>query len=37
MMSADDVADVVYDVIKLAGNKQLMVEEIVIRPQTGDL
>ncbi|MFH1049869.1 MAG: SDR family oxidoreductase [bacterium] len=37
MMQPEDVADAIVNVINLALNDRLMVEEIVLRPQGGDL
>lgn len=37
MMQPDDVADVIVSQIKLLSNERLHIEEIVIRPQNGDL
>jgi 3-oxoacyl-[acyl-carrier protein] reductase len=37
MMQPEDVADGIIKVIDLAMNKRLMIEEIVLRPQGGDL
>jgi len=37
MMQPEDVADAIFEVLHLAMNNRLMVEEIVLRPQDGDL
>ena len=37
MMQPKDVADAVYYVIELSLNNRLMIEEVVLRPQGGDL
>ena len=37
MIKPIDVADIIYDAIRLSMNKNAMVEEIVFRPQEGDL
>ncbi|MFC2130766.1 SDR family oxidoreductase [Bacteroidota bacterium] len=37
MMQPDDVAEAIVNIIDLAMNDRLMVEEIVLRPQGGDL
>jgi short-subunit dehydrogenase len=37
MMQPKDVADAIIKIIELASNNRLMIEEIVLRPQGGDL
>jgi NADP-dependent 3-hydroxy acid dehydrogenase YdfG len=37
MIDPDDVADTVLSLIELSKRKRMMVEEIVLRPQFGDL
>jgi 3-oxoacyl-[acyl-carrier protein] reductase len=37
MMKTEDVAEAVFEVIKLSMNNRMHVEEIVFRPQEGDL
>lgn len=37
MMASENVADIVYNVIKLSEIDKMMIEDIIIRPQNGDI